>query len=245
MPNRAARQRAREERLREEAASERRRVQAEVRAALEDERLRIARDLHDGIAHHVTVMTMHASATRRRLAGVNEPPARDVGINAVEEAGRRALADLRSLVSAMRTPHSENAAADAGAQCDLIAVPALIHAVRSTGMSVALRQNGEPVPLAQRARVTAYRVVQEGLSNCLRHAGQVPVKVVLDWSADGLRLLVEDGGPDGPRAPGDTPGYGLVGLRERVTADGGTLSSGPTPGGGFRLQAWLPAESPT
>lgn len=249
---RAARQRAREELLREEAASERRRVHREVRAALEDERLRIARDLHDGIAHHVTVMTMHASATRRRLARDHEPAAGDVGmdavgIDAVEEAGRRALADLRSLVSAMRTPRRDDAdhPADAGSTCDLVAVPALVHAVRSTGMSIELRQNGEPVPLTSRARVTAYRVVQEGLSNCLRHAGQVPVEVVLDWSADGLRLLVEDGGPDGLRPPGDEPGYGLIGLRERVTADGGTLTSGRTPGGGFRLRAWLPAELQT
>jgi signal transduction histidine kinase len=238
----AARRRAREHALRDEVESERRRAQAQVSAALEDERLRIARDLHDGVGHHVTVLTMHAIATRRRLASSADfPAAEDAGIRTVEDAGRRALADLRSLVAAMRSAQSRDPD-ETSPQCDLVAVPALVHAVRATGMSVTLSESGEPAPLGHGARVSAYRVVQEGLSNCLRHAGDVPVEVTLTWSSGGLHISVENGGATESRALPSPPGHGLLGLRERVSRDGGTLTAGPTPAGGFRLQVWLPAD---
>ena len=204
-----------------------------AREAVVEERVRIARELHDMVAHSVTVMTIQAGVVRRRLeAGLPVDPQL---LRTVESSGREAVGELRRTLGLLRGEGGDAAQAPVG----LERLDELIGQVREAGLSVTVRRTGEPAPLLPAADLSAYRIVQEALTNVLKHAGPVRVEVNLDHRPDGLHLgVVNDGAPVG--AGTATGGQGLIGMRERITLFGGELTAGPRPGGGFAVSARLP-----
>jgi signal transduction histidine kinase len=204
-----------------------------ARRAVADERARIARELHDVVGHSVSVMTVQASAVRRLL----EPDQAQVGeaLQVVEETGREALAEMRRMVGVLR--HAEEAPALAP-QPSLEQLEKLVQHTRDRGLPVELRIEGEPVALPTGIDLTAYRLVQEGLTNAIKHARAQRAEVLVRYQDGEVELSVSDDGRGG--GDGDSGGHGLVGMRERVTVYGGKLEAGPRPEGGYRLRATLP-----
>jgi len=214
---------ARAEREREERA----------RAAVTEERARIARELHDVVGHSVSVMTVQASAVRRLLRPEQEREREALLI--VEQTGREALAEMRRMVGVLRRPEEAPALAP---QPSLEHVDKLVEQAREAGLPVELRVEGEPVPVPAGVDLTAYRLVQEGLTNALKHARAERAQVLVRYSGGDIEVAVSDDG----RGAGsdDGGGHGLVGMRERVAVYGGVLEAGPQPEGGYRLRARLP-----
>jgi signal transduction histidine kinase len=228
-------------------------AQAATRAALAAERSRIAAELHDVVTHNVSVMIIQAGAARKILS--LSPADAEDALLAVEATGREAMTELRNLLGLL-SPRADGpdgvpgargtgGADGAAAAADLAAfapqpglgeLDTLVRRVSAAGLQVAVEVRGEPRPLRPGAGLAAYRVVQEGLTNVLRHAGEATAAVVIDWGED-LVITVTD---DGRRARGGPPGRGLLGLRERLALDGGTLMAGPQPGGGWQLRAVMP-----
>ncbi|MFI7636411.1 sensor histidine kinase [Nonomuraea sp. NPDC049400] len=207
---------------------------ADTRAARAEERSRIARELHDVVAHHVSVMTVQAAAARRVLA--SDPDLAREALSAIEHTGRMAMTEMRNIVGVLRT----DARAELGPQPGVRDLPALIEQMREAGLPTRLLVEGEPRALPAGVDLAAYRLVQEGLTNSLRHAGPGAKAVVtVHHDLDELDVRVED---DGRGAAGlsSRPGHGLVGIRERVALYGGILSIGPLPGGGFEVRARFP-----
>jgi signal transduction histidine kinase len=219
-----ARQRAaRAEREREERA----------RIAVADERARIARELHDVIGHSVSVMTVQASAVRRTLEADQDKEREALLV--VEQTGREALAEMRRVVGVLRRPEEAPALAP---QPSLEHLDRLVESACEAGLPVELRVEGEPVQLAPGLDLTAYRLVQEGLTNALKHARAQHAEVVVRYTDGQVELSVSDDGPGG--GDGDKGGHGLIGMRERISVYGGELEAGPRPEGGYRLTATLP-----
>jgi signal transduction histidine kinase len=210
--------------------------------AVTEERRRIARELHDVVAHSVSVMVVQSGAARRVLD--DEPDRAVVALTEVERSGRQALSELRRLLGLMRD--GEESAAVREPQPTLAGLDDLIGRARDAGLSVELRQEGEPFPLPMGCDLAAYRVVQESLTNALQHAGDgARAKVLLRWSDDQLELDISDTGQGLTAAVPDHDGplgQGLVGMRERVALCGGNLQAGPRPGGGFRVHATIPKD---
>ncbi|MEQ4717121.1 sensor histidine kinase [Nonomuraea sp. B19D2] len=207
---------------------------ADTRAARAEERSRIARELHDVVAHHVSVMTVQAAAARRVLA--SDPDLAREALSAIEHTGRMAMTEMRNIVGVLRT----DARAELGPQPGMQDLPALIEQMREAGLPTQLLVEGEARALPAGVDLAAYRLVQEGLTNSLRHAGPGAKAVVtVHHDLDELDVRVED---DGRGAAGlsSRPGHGLVGIRERVALYGGILSIGPLPGGGFEVRARFP-----
>ncbi len=220
------------------------------RLAVEGERARIARELHDVVAHKVSVMVVQAGATRRTMeAGTNDgvldaptlTASRD-GLAAIEATGRETLAEMRRMVGALR-PSGETAYEPTPS---LAALDALLERVRSAGLQVDMTVEGERRPLPQGVDLSAYRIVQEALTNTLRHAHATTSSVRLCFGLDSLEVDVTDNGRGAAAALLESPhrGYGLVGMRERVTMIGGELVVGPRPGGGYEVRATLPLGVP-
>jgi signal transduction histidine kinase len=216
--------------------SEQRRLRREEQAtrAVAEERNRIARELHDVLGHSVSVMTVQASAVRRRLTP--EQAAEREALESVEAVGREALTEMRRMVSVLR---------DAGDVADreppptLADVDRLVAKFRDAGLPVDITVTGEPRPLAPGLDLTAYRLLQEGLTNALRHAvSPTRTEVAIAYAPDALRLVVRDDGR--PVPAGVQAGHGLLGMRERVAVYGGELLARPRAGGGFELVATLP-----
>ncbi|MDQ3858442.1 MAG: histidine kinase [Actinomycetota bacterium] len=206
------------------------------RAAVAAERRRIARDLHDVIAHSVGVMIVQAGAARMLLA---EQAERAAGpLNAVEETGRQALAELRRLLGVLR---AGGGAGGLTPQPGLAQVEALVAQAGEAGLPVELAVEGEPRSLPRGIELTAYRIVQESLTNVRKHAGAAAhARVVIRHGGEALEVSVtDDGHAEGASAPG---GHGLIGMRERVALYGGELEAGPTAAGGFGVRALLPLE---
>lgn len=224
------RHRLAEQRLARTAARSER--EAKARAAVEDERARIARELHDAVGHSVSVMTLQASAVRRLL---NPDQTRELeALRAVEETGREALAEMRRMVGVLR---ARDGAPALEPQPSLDQLPRLIEQVREAGLPVELRVEGKPAQLSAGLDLTAYRVVQEGLTNALKHARARQAEVVLRYQPGAVEVVVGD---DGCGAiVGTESGHGLIGLRERVSLYGGQLSVGRSERGGFQLRARL------
>jgi len=217
-------------RLAEERA---RRMEEEARHAVEDERSRITRELHDVLAHSVSVMTVQASAVRRLLTPDQERERE--ALMTVEETGRQALAEMRRLLGIMRTDADRPALAP---QPGIGTLPELVEQLRLSGLPVELTVEGTPVKLPAGVDLSAYRIVQEALTNTLKHAGQAQAWVAVRYAGDDVEIEV---GNDGSSENGnDGAGQGLVGMRERVALCGGQLESGPRPGGGFQISARLP-----
>ena len=210
-----------------------RRMEQEARQAVEEERGRITRELHDVLAHSVSVMTVQASAVRRLLRP--EQDREREALMTVEETGRQALAEMRRLLGIMRTESERPALAP---QPGLGTLPQLVEQVRQSGLPVELTVEGTPVRLPAGVDLSAYRIVQEALTNTLRHAGPAHAWVAVRYEGEDVEIEVaNDGASDGVN---DGGGHGLVGMRERVALCGGELRSGPRPGGGFKISARLP-----
>ncbi len=209
--------------------------EAEARAAVAEERARIARELHDVVGHSVSVMTVQASAVRRRLNPDQEQEREALEI--VEQTGREALAEMRRLVGVLRRPEEGPALAP---QPSLQHLDRLVAQARESGLPVELRIEGEPTQLPPGVDLTAYRLVQEGLTNAIKHARASKADVVVRYGNGGVEVTVTDDGPGG--GDGGGGGHGLVGMRERVTVYGGELEAGPRPEGGYSLRARLPVQ---
>ncbi|SSC24524.1 Signal transduction histidine kinase [Klenkia terrae] len=224
--------------LEERALRAERERDAGARAAVAEERTRIAREVHDVVAHNISVMTALADG-----AGYAIDTAPDQARRAVAQiagTGREAIAEMHRLLGVLRTdgdPAGPDAPAPGLAQLD-----ALVEQVRAAGLAVTLTVSGTPAPLPATAQLAVHRLVQEALTNTLTHAaGARAARVALGWSAEELVVEVTDDGRGGrPRDPDRPPGHGLVGMRERFGAWGGTVETGPTDGGGWRVRAALP-----
>jgi signal transduction histidine kinase len=198
-----------------------------------DERARIARELHDVIAHHVSVMVLQAGGERRALDGTNAQT-RDV-LETIEQTGRGALVEMRRLLGMLRDDSHGPLAPQPG----LSDVPMLVGQLQDAGLPVDFEVEGELRELPVGIELSAYRIVQEALTNALKHGGGAPATVRVTYGADALELDITD---DGTLASSDVggSGHGLVGMRERVALCGGRMSAGPNAGGGFTVHALLP-----
>jgi signal transduction histidine kinase len=227
------------ERAEQAEAAELRAAQAErerdaaMRIAVAEERARIARELHDVVAHAVSVMVLQVGAVRHKLPETLVADAD--ALRGVEQAGRTALAEMRRLLSAMR---QDGEGVELGPQPGLGNLGSLIEQVGRAGLPVQLHVEGEPVPLSRAIDLSAYRIVQEGLTNTLKHAHASHADVVVRYAPDELQIEVRDDG-DGA-STSDGVGYGLIGLRERIKIYGGEMSAGRASGGGFVLSTRLP-----
>jgi len=207
--------------------------QAEIGAAAE--RARIARELHDVIAHNVSVMVVQAEGASYALDNSPETTRRALGT--IAETGRTALAEMRRLLGVLR---SEPKSADRAPQPGVDQLEDLLEQVRAAGLPVDFSVEGVPVPLPQGMALAAYRIVQESLTNTRKHGGpRVSAQVSLHYGEDGLRMLVRDDGR-GAAALTDGQGNGLTGMRERVAMYGGELNTGPRLEGGYQVEAVLP-----
>ena len=242
-------------RLRQERTAQLLREQAaEARRIVIEERTRIARELHDVVAHRVSLMTVQAGAAKTVAAEDPEGALRAMG--AVEEAGRQALDELRHLLGVLRP---EAGLDGLGPQPGLVDLPRLVGQVRGAGLDVSLATDGVPAELPARVDLFAYRIVQEALTNALKHAGpgaHTEVRLGTDRGGIVVEVLDDGNGSEppsataGPFRPAGSPvgdrqdrrsaGHGIVGMRERALLLGGTLDARPRPGGGFRVVAHLP-----
>ncbi len=207
----------------------------EVRAAeaVADERSRIARELHDVVAHAISVIVLQARGGRRMLD--DAPEETRAALDAIEHAGGQALEEMRRLLGMLRASGEEIALAP---QPSLSRLDELAARVTATGLPVEVRVEGTPVELPPGVDVSAYRIVQEALTNALKHAGPARAQVIVRYRSHGVELEVLDDGPGG--AGGGGSGHGLAGIRERVGIYGGALESGQREGGGYALRVVLP-----
>jgi signal transduction histidine kinase len=202
--------------------------------AIEAERARIAGELHDVVTHNVSVMVVQAGAAR--LAVTSSPAEATEALLSVEDSGRTAIAELRNLLGVL-SPSGDHAALRP--QPGLGELDELISRVGTAGLSVDLRIVGTPRPLPPGADLAAYRVVQEALTNVLRHAGRTATSVLVNWG-ENLVITVSNTGGSTMRVNADQPGRGLLGLQERLSLYGGELDAGPRAGGGWQVRAVMP-----
>ncbi|GAA2431383.1 histidine kinase [Actinomadura vinacea] len=224
-------------RLRAERAAQSLRAQAaEAHRIVAEERTRIARELHDVVAHRVSLMTVQAGAARAVASEDLDGALRAMG--AVEEAGRQALGELRHLLGVLRP---EAGLDGLGPQPGLADLPRLVEQIRKAGVEVSLSADGAPAELPARVDLFAYRIVQEALTNVLKHAGPgAHAEVRLGTDGDAIVIDVLDDGRGPVPGPAAAKGHGIIGMRERALLLGGTLDAHPRPGGGFRVAAHLP-----
>ncbi|WP_426512016.1 sensor histidine kinase [Dactylosporangium sp. McL0621] len=223
------------ERRAEEA--ERTREETARRRAVE-ERLRIARELHDSLTHSISIIKIQAGVAVH-LARKHDEPVSDA-LLAIQHASTDAMRELRSTLEVLRTGPDPLTAASDDAN-GLQHLDRLAEGARQAGLPVTVRIAGPRLDLPPPVDGTAYRIVQEALTNAARHAGPAEATVCIEYAADALTIRVED---NGPKAAAPVPGVGLTGMRERVTALGGTLCAGPRPAGGFTVEARLPLAAP-
>jgi signal transduction histidine kinase len=212
---------------------------ADARRAVLEERVRIARELHDVVAHHVSVMGVQAAVARRLFD--RDPAEAVAAIGSVEAAGRQAIADLQQLVGVLRRQEEGD---DLAPQPSLRRLPELVEHMRQAGLPVELSVSGPPQPLPAGVELSAYRIIQEALTNTLKHAGPARAGVAVRYDHGTVEVEVVDDGQGPPPARPATGGKGLVGMRERVSLYGGRLEAGARPGGGFRVHAVLRGGGP-
>jgi signal transduction histidine kinase len=212
-------------------AEQEREEQAQL--AVADERTRIARELHDVVGHSVSVMTVQAAAVRRLLEPDQEKERQALLV--VEQTGREALAEMRRMVGVLRRPEEAPALAP---QPSLEHLDQLVANAREAGLPVEVRIEGTPAQLPAGVDMTAYRIVQEALTNAVKHAQADRAEVVVRYGNGTVEVIVSDDGRGNGEGAGS--GHGLVGMRERVSVYGGELEAGPQAGGGFRLRTTLP-----
>ncbi len=208
--------------------------QAEQAAAAE--RARIARELHDIVAHHLSVVVLHAAGARASGGADLQT------LEEIELSGRQALTETRRLFGVLREPGEETGRAP---QPGISELPALAGSLRAAGLEVSLSIDGDHEALPPAVNVSAYRIVQEALTNVLKHAGPARAEVTVGCAGSAVTIEVTDDGPGSPAPPALTGGQGLAGMRERVALFGGDLRAGPRPGGGFTVCARLPVGEPS
>jgi signal transduction histidine kinase len=204
-----------------------------AREAVTEERARIARELHDVVAHSVSVMVVQAQAGPRLLG---HPERVRSTFGSIEASGREALTELRRLLGVLRTADEQLAI---GPQPGLDSLQSLVEQVRAAGLEVEFRVEGLPVQLPAGIDLSAYRIVQEALTNTLKHAGSAEAQVTVRYGASALELEVADNG-SGAGASANSGGHGLIGMRERAALYGGTLEAGSRNGHGYAVRARLP-----
>jgi signal transduction histidine kinase len=229
---RSLRDRGRE--LSEQAAELRREREENARRAVLDERVRIARELHDVVAHHVSVMGVQAGAARRVMA--RRPDQAAEALSSIEASSRQAVVELHRLLGFLRREGQDDALAP---QPDLAQLPELIAQATQGELTVGLSVEGEPRPLPGTLELSVYRVIQEALTNALKHSGGTAATVRVAYEATSLEVEVSDDGRGAGGATGGS-GHGLIGMRERVRLHGGHLRAGPDPAGGFVVRASFP-----
>ena len=209
--------------------------EAAIKAAAEEERRHIARELHDVIAHSVGVMVVQAGAARHVLN--EKPEAARESLLAVEASGHEAMAELRRLLGVL---NEDGETAPLAPQSGIEKLDSLVARVREAGLPVELRIEGEPRPLSPGVDVAAFRIVQEALTNALKYAGGAATQAVIRFSPDAIDIDIEDEGR--VHAPAESIGRGLPGMRERVALFGGTIEAGRRNEGGYAVHAHLPLD---
>ncbi|MFF4832751.1 sensor histidine kinase [Streptomyces sp. NPDC001315] len=229
--------------LEERAARLEKEREAQAKVAVAAERARIARELHDVVAHNVSVMVVQADGAAYVLDAA--PDQAKKALETISSTGRQALAEMRRLLGVLRTGEHQEVG-EYVPQPDVEQIEDLVEQCRGSGLPIDFKIEGTPRPLPSGVELTAYRIVQEALTNTRKHGGpNAGASVRLVYFDDGLGLLVEDDGKGAPHelyeeGGADGQGHGLIGMRERVGMVGGTLDAGPRPGGGFRISALLP-----
>ena len=208
-----------------------------TQAAIAEERARIARELHDVVAHNVSVMIVQAGAARHVLKA--SPEQATGALRAAEASGREAMAELRHLLGLLSPDGGDMGLAP---QPGVEQLETLVRRVGEAGLPVKLHVAGQPRPLPPGIDLTAYRIVQEALTNALKYASLARTDVILDYRESGLKVEILDDGPGNARREGAETGHGLVGMRERVALYGGTLEAGPRLERGYAVRAWLPLD---
>ena len=204
-----------------------------AREAVVEERARIARELHDVIAHHVSIMVVQAGAERRVLGAANSSTRE--ALETIEQIGRSALTEMRRMLGMLRDDANEPLTPQPG----LGDVPTLVGQLREAGLPVELHIDGDPRELPVGIELSAYRIVQEALTNALKHAGDARATVHIRFGTESLELEIADDGAGRP-AVARGGGQGLVGMRERVALYGGRFDASRNPSGGFAVRAVLP-----
>jgi signal transduction histidine kinase len=220
------------EAVEQRAAAVEREREANARVLAAEERARIARELHDLLSHSVSVMVVQAAAERSALGSDRAAPGD--ALEAIERTGRQALVEMRRLFSLLRS----GTGSELAPQPTLAELDDLVEQVRKAGLPVDLRVQGKPDAVAPGVALCAYRIVQEALTNVIKHAGPARASVVVRYGDDALELEVTDDGRGA--ANGSRLGHGLTGMRERVALYGGELDAASRNGGGFRVRARLP-----
>jgi signal transduction histidine kinase len=238
-----------------------------ARSAVDAERARIATELHDIVSHNVSLMVVQASAAREVLAATlpesSMPPEADLALRAVEDAGRGAMTELRHLLGLLAPSPAGQDEQDLSPQPSLSRLSPLIDRIAFAGLPVEVQISGQPRPLPAGIDVTAYRIVQEALTNALKHGNRAKAEVTIRYADRSLRVEVLNTGPsvltdgapggqdldapggqDAGAARGNGTGRGLLGLRERVALYGGDLDARRRLGGGYRVRARLPLDPP-
>ncbi|HEY3868822.1 MAG TPA: histidine kinase, partial [Actinocrinis sp.] len=206
-------------------------LQRQAGQAAAAERARIARELHDIVAHHLSVIVLQAAAARR--------PGRPAGpaLEKIENSGRQALTETRRMLGVL---HGNGEATGLAPQPGISELDTLAGTVRAAGLPVSLVIDGDPAAVPAAVDVSVYRIVQEALTNVLKHAGPARAEVAIGCADEAVTIEVTDDGTTAPGGRIQAGGHGLVGMRERVAIFGGELRAGPRPGGGFAVRARLP-----
>jgi len=206
-------------------------LERQAEQAVAAERARIARELHDIVAHHLSVVVLQAAGAR-----ASGRPA-DGALQKIERSGREALTEMRRLLAVLREPRDEPGRYP---QPGVGQLPALAESVRAAGLTVDLVVDSDHGALPAAVDVSAYRIVQEALTNVLKHAGPAHAEVAVGCADGAVTIEVTDDGAGIPASGAETGGQGLTGMRERVAIFGGELRAGPRPGGGYAVRARLP-----
>jgi signal transduction histidine kinase len=206
-------------------------LQRQAEQATAAERTRIARELHDIVAHHLSVVVLQAAGARA------SGKAAEAALEKIEHSGRQALAETRRLLGVLREPADETGLTP---QPGVAELEVLADSVRAAGLPVNLVISGESVALPAAVDVSVYRIVQESLTNVLKHAGPARADVTIGCADEAVTIEITDDGAGDPRDGNQATGHGLAGMRERVAIFGGELRAGPRPGGGFAVRARLP-----
>ncbi|HEV2256488.1 MAG TPA: sensor histidine kinase [Streptosporangiaceae bacterium] len=220
------------------AASIRDRAEQDARRQVDEERLRIARELHDVVAHTMATINVQAGVAAHVLP--TQPEAVAEALQAIKSASKEGLRELRAILNVLRQADDTDPVQPAPGLAQL---DALVEGARRAGLPITLAVSGEPFPLPAAVDLAAYRIVQESLTNVIRHAGPADAAVRLRYHRDEIAIDVTDTGHGpsaGPGAVGGTAGHGQAGMRERAAAVGGTVQTGPRPGGGYQVTARLP-----
>ncbi|WP_410813506.1 sensor histidine kinase [Micromonospora sp. 067-2] len=217
------------------------RLAAQATQAVADERVRIARELHDIVAHHMSLISIQAGVAEYLLPP--DLPAVKNAITTIGDANREALSDMRRVLHVLRMNHETEA--DFSPQPGLAQLDDLVDRTRDAGLPVEVAITGEATPLPPGPDLCAYRIVQESLTNVLKHAGPATAQVQLDYGHRSLTLSITDDGTGAGSGHAETPFYGIRGMRERAALYAGVLEAGPAPAGGFAVVLRLPVGGPT